>query len=381
MLKKVRNHFGQYAELFYMLYFLPLAGCVSMGISSSQPVYRLVFIIAAFFLLLKLILTDYNKKEVLLMASVMALLGYVFYRTREKALIITAISIFACKGVNIRKILKYTFFVYIIGMCITISLVLLGKIPGEIHSLPKGGIRYNINDFGFSHPNSAYGHVLMIAFMAVVVWENKLRWYHYSIMTVVMIFAYKVFFSRAGLLIYLLMCVALAVFNIVKNWKLKKAFGFLLVLLPLGTAVTSYVLAVLYPQNIPFVNKLDTLVTGRIELSAKALESVGLSWFGTVEKPWVGRYFIDNAYLNVLLGCGIIVCAVCVISYIIMCYYYWQNEQHYYVLIVLGIVSIYLFMEYAPVNVTWNPILLFMAGSLFNNRGQENLTITNESEM
>jgi len=380
MLKKLRHHFGQYAEIFYMLYFLPLAGCVSMGISSSQPAYRLVFIVAVFFLLLKLVLTEYNKKEILLMAGIIALLGYTFYRTREKALIITAISIFACKDINIRKILKYTFFVYIIGMSITISLVLLGKIPGEIHSLSKGGIRYDINDFGFSHPNSAYGHVLMLAFMAIVVWENKLRWYHYSIMTIVMFLAYKVFFSRTGLLIYLLMCMALALFNIVKWWEIKKALGFLWVLLPLGTALISYVLAVLYPRNISFVNKLDMLVTGRINLSARALESVGLSWFGTAAKPWAGQYFIDNAYLNILLGYGIIVCAVCVISYFIMCYYYWLNEQRYYVLIIMGILSIYLFMEYAPINVTWNPLLLFMAGSFFRDKGRESLTVANKGE-
>lgn len=358
MVRKVRNYLKQYAEIFYMLYFLPLAGCVAMGISSSQLIYRLVFAVTALFLLLKLAVTDYTRKEFLLIAAVMTLLGYVFYRTREKSLIITAVSIFGCKDVDVKKVLKYTVLVYIIGMAITIGLVMAGKVQGEIHELTKGGVRYDINDFGFSHPNSAYNHLLMIGLMAIVAWGKELRWYHYGIMTAAMFIGYKVFLSRTGLLIYFILCAALVLVYMVKWEKARKTLGFVWALLPLGTAVASYALPVLFPKNIELVKTVNDYTTGRIYLSFKALESADLTWFGAMERPWEGVYYIDNVYMNILLSCGILLCLLWVISLFLAAYHYWKTEQ-YYILIAIGIISIYGFMEYSVVNVTWNPILLF----------------------
>lgn len=364
MLRKVRNYLKQYAEIFYMLYFLPLAGCVAMGISSTQLIYRLVFAVAVLFLLMKLAVTDYTGKEFLLMAAVMTLLGYVFYRTREKSLIITAVSIFGCKDVDVKKVLKYTVLVYILGMAIIIGLVMAGKVQGEIHELAKGGVRYNINDFGFSHPNSAYNHLLMIGLMAIVAWGKELHWYHYGIMTAAMFIGYKVFLSRTGLLIYFILCAALILVYMVKWKKARRALGFVWALLPLGTAIASYVLPVLFPKNIEFVKKVNEYITGRISLSFKALESADLTWFGATDRPWERGYYIDNAYMNILLSCGIFLCLLWVISLFLAAYYYWKTEQ-YYILIAIGIISIYGFMEYSVVNVTWNPILLFLTGSIF----------------
>lgn len=372
MVRKVRDCLKPYAEIFYMLYFLPLAGCVALNISSSQLAYRVVFVISAIFLLMKLFVTDYSEKEIVLMIAFLSLLGYVFFRTSEKTLIITAMSIFGCKGVNVRQVLKYTFFVYIIGMGIMISLVLLGKVEGEIHHPMKNGIIYNVNDFGYSQPNSAYNHLLMIVFMAVAIWEKKMLWYHYLMATVVMFIAYNVFKSRTGLLVYILLCAVLLVLFLIKQMMVKKVFCFFVSLLPLVIAISSYALVALFSRDIMIINKLDNLVNGRIRLPSIALTSVGLTWFGAnektwveaIEKTWVGEYYLDNVYMNILISCGIIVCIICVLSYFFMCYHYWKIES-YYVLLLLGIMTIYMFMEYAPVNATWNPLLLFMVESIF----------------
>ncbi|WP_349671682.1 hypothetical protein [Lacrimispora sp.] len=372
MIKALRKKLKPYGEIFYMLYFLPLAGCVAMGISSAQTSYRLVFAGALLFLLLKFFITDYNKKELFFIITTMALLGYVFSRTREKALLLTALSIFGCKDVSVNKVIKYTVFVYIIGMGLTISLVLLGKVPGEIHQLSKNGITYSINDYGFSHPNSAYSHILMISIMGVAVWHERMRWYHYVVMSVAMLLAYKVFLSRTGLLIYLLLCVMLVLCSIIKQEKVKKVFFFPLNLVPLGIAVFSYFFSIMYSGHIWYIDKLNDLVTNRILFSSKALNDNGLSWFGhVVVKSW--NYYIDNAYINVLLSYGIFVMILWILSYTFMCYKYWEVEN-YILLLVMVVLAIYAFMEYSPINVTWNPLLLFMSVILFGNMKKENST-------
>lgn len=366
MIAKLRNRLMCHAEILYLLYFLPLAGCVSMGISSSQLFYKVCFGMAVVFLLLKIWVTDYRIMEILLMGAVMVLLGYVYIRTSEKTLIISALSIFGCKDVSVKKVIKYTIFVYIIGMTLTISMVMLGKVHGEIHSLTKSGIKYEINDFGFSHPNSAYNHLLMIALMIVAVWQERLRWYHFGVMTFIMFVAYKVFLSRTGFLIYLLLCIAIGVLQIIRNDKLKKLFFFILNLFPIGVFSVSYILMVWYDKGIPFVNKLDNFVTGRIALSSQAYKYGGISWFGTVNRNWMDWIFIDNAYLSVLICYGIVVCVLCVAAYSLACYRYWKAGEHY-ILIILSIIAVYAFMEYMVISATWNPLLLFMSGILIWN--------------
>jgi hypothetical protein len=364
MITKLSNYLKGHADVLYLLYFLPIAGCVSMGLSSDQLVYKGCFAIAIIFLLLKLWVTDYSLIDFFIMGAVMVLLGYVYLRTSEKTLIISALSIFGCKGVNVRKVLKYTLFVYIIGMTLTISMVMLGKVQGELHTLNKGGIEYKINDFGFSHPNSAYNHLLMIALMIVAVWQERLRWYHYGIMTFIMFVAYKVFFSRTGFLIYLLLCMAIGVLHIIKWDKLKKVFFFLLNLIPMGILTVSCILMIWYDKGIPFIDKLNNFVTGRIKLSSQAYKYAGVSWFGAVNRDWMRGIFVDNAYLSVLVSYGIFVCALCVVSYSLTCFRYWKIGE-YYNLIILSTIAVYAFMEYMVVNATWNPLLLFMSGSLF----------------
>lgn len=364
MITRLRNYLKGHADLLYLLYFLPIAGCVSMGLASDRLVYKGCFAIAIIFLLLKVWVTDYSLIEFFSMGTVMVLLGYVYLRTSEKTLIISALSIFGCKGVNVRKVLKYTLFVYIIGMSLTIIMVMLGRVQGEIHTLNKGGIHYKINDYGFSHPNSAYNHLLMIALMIVAVWQERLRWYHYGIMTFVMFVAYKVFFSRAGFLIYLLLCVAISLLHIIKWDKLKKNFYFIFNLIPMGILMVSYVLMIWYDKGNPFIDKLNNFVTGRIRLSAQAYKYAGVSWFGAVNGDWMREIFVDNAYLNVMVSYGIVVCALCVASYSLTCFRYWKTGE-YYNLIILSTIAVYAFMEYMVVNATWNPLLLFMSGSLF----------------
>jgi hypothetical protein len=366
MIAKLRNDLRCHADVLYLLYFLPIAGCVAMGLSSDLLVYKGCFAIGIIFLLLKVWLTDYSLTEFLFMGAVMVILGYVYLRTNEKTLIISALSIFGCKGVNVRKVLKYTVYVYIIGMSLTISMVMLGKVQGEIHSLSKSGIKYEINDFGFSHPNSAYNHLLMIALMIVAVWQERLRWYHFGVMTFIMFVAYKVFLSRTGFLIYLLLCIAIGVLQIIRNDKLKKLFFFILNLFPIGVFSVSYILMVWYDKGIPFVNKLDNFVTGRIALSSQAYKYGGISWFGTVNRNWMDWIFIDNAYLSVLICYGIVVCVLCVAAYSLACYRYWKAGEHY-ILIILSIIAVYAFMEYMVISATWNPLLLFMSGILIWN--------------
>lgn len=364
MIGSIRNKLKKYGEEFYMLFFLPMAGCVAMGISSGETIYRVLFAVGVVFLMLKFFVTDFTIKEIVMMFGIMMVLGYVFLRNRERSLILSALAIFGCKDVSIRRVLKYTVVVYAVGMAITIVLAINGLIPSGTHDGFKSGEMRVFSDYGFSHPNSAYSHLLMIALMIVVVWRERLHWYHYLIMTLIMIFAYYKVFCRTGLLVYTLLCIILFGFYLMKSQKVKKVFLFLWGILPIIIAGISYVLPWLYEKEIPLAMKINKLITNRVMLANRALHRTEITWFGALEKDWSNEFYLDNAYINILLSYGIIVIGICLISYFVMNYFLWKKEQ-YYVLIITGIIAVYAFMEYSPINATWNPILLYISCGLF----------------
>lgn len=364
MISSIRNKLKKYGEIFYMLFFLPMAGCVAMGISSGETIYRLLFALGLFFLMLKFFVTDFTVKEIAVMSGIMLVLGYVFLRNRERSLILSALAIFGCKDVSIRRVLKYTVFVYAIGMTVTILLVISGIRPSEMHDLSKSGVVQVINDYGFSHPNSAYSHILMIALMTVLVWREKIKWYHYVVITAVMLYAYEKLLCRTGLLVFGLLCLCVCVFNLVKQSNVRKVFFFLWGCLPVAVAGISYALPWYYEKQAPLAWKINDLITGRVSLANQALHRTELTWFGALEKNWSNEFYLDNAYINLLLSYGIIVIGMCILLALAMNYCLWKKEE-YYVMIITGIVAIYAFMEYSPINATWNPTLLYMACGVF----------------
>lgn len=365
MFGKLRSQLKPYKDWFFMAYFLPLAGCVAMGISSAHIVYKLCFLLGLVFLAVKLWLTDYEKYEMVGMILFMALLGYAYYRTREKSLVITTITIFGCKDVDVRRVLKYTLFVYIIGVAVRMGLSWLKILPGRYFTASKSGAKRLIFDFGFSHPNSAYNHILMISFMIVAVWRDRILWYHYLIMTFIMLAFYYLYFSRTGVLTYLILCILILLLFSVKNNMLRKKLSFLYMVVPLAMSTLSYLFLFIYPIHNSLLERLNQFLTGRIELSYKAVSISGISWFGSVDKSWINQYFVDNAYINLLINYGGLIIIICILSYLVTANYYWKNED-YYVLILLATMSIYAFMEYSSVNVTWNPLLLFITNGIFN---------------
>lgn len=365
MFGKLRSQLQPFKDWFFIAYFLPLAGCVAMGISSAHIVYKLCFLLGLVFLAVKVWLTDYEKYEIIGMILFMALLGYVFYRTREKSLLITTITIYGCKGVDVRRALKYTLIVYIIGFTVRMGLSGLKILPGKYFTISKNESKQLIYDFGFSHPNSAYNHILMISLMIVAVWKNKVVWYHYILMSVVVFLFYNLFFSRTGVLTYLLLCILMFMLFIVNNNKKnRRKVGMLFLFIPLCMALLSYLFLIIYPMHIYYLDKLNKFLSRRIELSYNAVNISGINWFGSVDKSWINQYYVDNAYINLLITYGVVITIICILLYLISGFYYWKNEE-YYILILLATMSVYAFMEYSPVNVTWNPILLFMSDGIF----------------
>ena len=116
-----------------------MTGMHSMGINSDDRIYLYVFAVATLFLLLKMAVTDFTWREILIMSVFAALLGANFLRNGEKTLILTAMGIFGAKNVNLDKVMKYALWEKAVLTVGTLTLAATGVIENERMLLPKNG--------------------------------------------------------------------------------------------------------------------------------------------------------------------------------------------------------------------------------------------------
>lgn len=63
---ELRKKLANYQEIFYMLFLLPMTGMTSMGLNSEDRIYLYVFVVATLFLLLKMAVTDFTWREIVI---------------------------------------------------------------------------------------------------------------------------------------------------------------------------------------------------------------------------------------------------------------------------------------------------------------------------
>ena len=141
---ELRKKLSNYQEVFYLLFLLPMTGMHSMGINSDDRIYLYVFAVATLFLLLKMAVTDFTWREILIMSVFAALLGANFLRNGEKTLILTAMGIFGAKNVNLDKVMKYALWEKAVLTVGTLTLAATGVIENERMLLPKNGEYFEI---------------------------------------------------------------------------------------------------------------------------------------------------------------------------------------------------------------------------------------------
>lgn len=359
---KLRETLSKYNEWFFMAYVLPLNACTAAGLTSENEVYQLFFFLGLIALIIKLICTNYSKRELLIMLAVLTLLGIVFINNHEKTLILSALAVFGAKGVPIRKIIGYMLIPRIFFTALTVGLACLNLIPNQEVLLPKNGEDYVLYCYGFYQPNVLYINLFLIVLLFIERYRDRLKSWAYIGFGIILFGAYQILYSRTGWYLYLLLCVIFAAFFISKKYNIQKVYLLFFTGLPIILACFSFLTIALYKNDIGLIQKLDFILTGRIRLMAQAIDISSVRLIGNVP-----RIAFDNSYIHIFYNYGIIMLFLVLYSLYKTMITLWKQNMEYEVLI-FGILAIYAFMEQFPLNATWNPFLLFFAYYIFRDQ-------------
>lgn len=356
---ELRKKLANYQEIFYLLFLLPMTGMNSMGINSDDRIYLYVFALATVFLLLKMAVTDFTWREIVIMGVLTLLFGMNFLRNGEKTLILTVMAIFGAKNVNLDKVMKYALWEKAVLTVGTLTLAAAGVIENAEVWLPKNGVWMTIYGYGYYHPNMAFANIFVILLLAVVVYQDKLKWYVYAIGTIILSVAYKVLICRTGMLVWGVLCIAIIGYAIANRFHKVNLYMDLYPAIPVLLSICTMVFPIIAKRNQVFSQWIDALLNGRVKYIGEVYDQIRYLIMGHIPQK-----AYDSMYFDMLYNYGWILFGIGLVAYVVGMWYCNRKGQ-YYITIALGIMAIYGFMELLSLSALWNLPLIYLSQILF----------------
>jgi len=368
----IRKQLQSHSEWIYTVAVVLLCAIRSVGLGAREA--SILMAVAMLLALIKIILTDYEKREIILGAVIFGLLIYAFFINGDKMLLMSMIVIWGAKGTNIEKILAICLFVRVPLIVARILLAITGVFPGDEQLLLKTNpyLGYSdwvvIKDYGFYHANYLYlalysVGLLLFIWLDTQKYRNELKGLVVVSYTVLMYVGYRILLCRTGFYMWVIlatMAAAVLVVNaLVQRGKENRVFGIIISLIPFVIAISCLILAELRKQGWSFAERYDALFSGRFNIFSR---DAGFYWmypFGRA--PYLK---LDNGYFYAIYNSGWILMVILVL---IMTKSLWNLYYIYSVLAVLAMIGTagYMIGEATPLSIAWNPALLLMAYGIF----------------
>lgn len=273
--------------------------------------FRITFLLAA----CKVLLTRYSLKEWAAML-LFAVVGFVSYKaTGRNEILRIVVFIAACKGMDMKKVLKYVFYTTLAGCALLIFLSVTGIYGGLALEADFGRgytqIRYCL---GLGHPNALHCMAMMLMLLGLYLYNGKMKWYYYVLLFVINYILYLLTDSNTG---FLMTCCTIIGAVMMRYWKSLKghkwvyiagaAVFFACVAFSVLAAESRFTKPANYWFENPFIGYVETHLNGRIkDLYYGTQTSQGTTatwdWFSTPESQ---QYF-DMGHVRVFYWYGII---------------------------------------------------------------------------
>lgn len=366
---QIRRKLVEYQELFFLIYILTIGGMRAVG----KGTFDIVWLSGIAFLCLgmKLVITDYTKKEMFWMVIFAGLVLLNFFISREKTLFLTMISVYGAKNINIKKVFLYSLWSKLLLFGGQVLLVCFGIIDGKYNEgMPKYFVLqrewgyYRIPCLGFTHPNYTYLSIIMIALLAVAVYGEKLKWYMWGVISVILFLFYKVLLCRMGWYVWLIAMIMVIFYKTAEKIKLKEIYIKLICMVPVALAIFSLAIVILQSKGNVFASWVNQCLTGRIGMAAADALPKLFTLLGNT-----ARTANEIAYIQWPYNYGWILYIAIMIIYTKTMMLCAERKENYYV-IVFAVVSFYFWGEAVPLSVGWNTSLLLAAGLLFGEDGE-----------
>ena len=275
----------------------------SLIIQFSSYAKLLVYLAVYALVLPKILLQKYNKKQLIVTLCILGLGATAYYFNRTRNIIAIVFMLVGIKDCDLKKVFKTVF-------SVTLFFVCLHTIAYFYTHFQNGGTLADIPFFDRSADRSTvlcksynnYGAVTSFLTLQYVYLtdRNKNKKIKFFALVCFTVFFYAVGTSRTSMLISLIASLSLLFEGsklIKKNMVIMRKIVFI------GCVILS-VSMFFAPFDNPLIDKINTLFSGRIYLSATAKNRYGISLFPQVEEILNSPLMLDNfvVYLSIVYG-------------------------------------------------------------------------------
>ena len=335
--------------------------------------FRLTFLLCV----ISLLTLKHSKKEWVFL-FLFGIIGLISYKaTGRNELLRWIVFIWACKGKDMKKVFQFSFWYVAAGSLLLILLSVLG-IYGSIYQ--TGVFRYEMEEtrycFGMGHPNSFHCMMLVITWLGIYCYHEKLKWWGYGLITIAhgLLFYFTV--SRTGLLMSagtMLAVVAVKYLPKIKEGRLPYLLG-------IGTIASAVLFSVFMAKNSiyhPLLAKLDVYLSGRIVDLINTMDSEGMLHTWSLWSVKDNIYYFDLGIVRMFYWFGII---PAVIYYVMQCLLVWcgYKKRDYMMAVIMICITIYSIFEahFISVYLGRNFILFWFGMYLTQMLGEEKRSVT-----
>ncbi len=327
--------------------------------------FRLTFV----FFCIKILCSNYTVKQWCVIFA-MGALGILSFLATDREEIIRVVAFLAAfKGMDLKRVLKVTFYENLLG-CLAIVLLSVTGIYGEVSvtgMFRGGGVEETRFCLGMGHPNALHCMVFVLLVLAMAIYYEKMKWHSFVLLQAVNVGFYLLTDSRTGMLVATIAVLFGAFLRYAKRLREKKVLYILAICLFVALVLFTVFIS-MYGVSIPILRQIDIRINGRFQYG----KSDGGMQFWSLFSNAANQAYFDMGFMRVFYWYGIVPGIVYVLAH---CALIWRcyKEKAYGAFLTVMMFAVYTFIEAHAVSVFIgrNFVLLFMGAMWYTVLGQK----------
>jgi hypothetical protein len=321
----------------------------------------------------------YQIRELVIIGIISVLLVIVTVNSDNRMLMSTMIFVIASKYIDFDRFIKIAYFVQLLMFAFVVWLYLSAAI-NDVTFYRGDIVRHS---FGFTHPNQFGIRAFLLVVERGYIRRDKLNFIDFS---VTLFAAYEVNIianSKTCFYSLLFFAVLIMIRMIARYGKIDLGrLSTYYIITAIGASVMSVFLSIIDVRKYSFFSIVDSIISQRFHQCYRTYKYYGISWWGEDIQLFVKRpsgkifhFWLDNAYVAMLLRYGIIVFVGFSLLYIFTMIKL-KSEGRYMLVEIMCLYSLYGIMENNYFSVSQNLFLLLLGGVIYGyNTAQEKLRI------
>lgn len=277
-----------------------------------QKVIVLSFLIMCSTILYYFLRGKFTFKEIIIYIIIAIPLLISLHNYRNVMIISNLFYIAMFKNVDTRKGMKVVLYATIAGFLFNFLLSLVTQYTGDV-----GQVRYGIErirhglGFRYAYFPSYYYMTIVLVYMLTV---DKISAKMYFVILAFNILVF-VFADTKAAFAYTLIAIFLHIIFVNHNYNiLDKIFNVFTILSYPISALFAILLPILYKNGVPFWDKFNEIVNGRLLLTQNTFNYCGITFWGQTAQTWLpGERHIDSAIAMTLVQNGVFVLLMSII--------------------------------------------------------------------